>query len=92
MCDNQVFTKEGMKKCGDQKEDGTQFYCYPCLEGMINGAHSAVEALAVALHLVRDEYATSNELSQDTIDGIGEMLEELGYQAPSEPERPVYPH
>lgn len=92
MCNNLVFTQDGQKKCGDQKEDGTQYFCYPCLEGMVNGAHGCVESLALALHFVREEYEEKGALSKDTIDGIGETLEELGFMAPTKRDRPVYPH
>lgn len=91
-CNNLVFTPEGNKTCGEKKEDGTQYFCYPCLEGMINGAHTAVESLALALFFVREEYKTKGELCDDTLKGIGETLDELNFTPPIIEERQVYPH
>ena len=92
MCKNIVFTTDGNRVCGDQDEDGTQYFCYPCLEGMINGAHSAVQDMALALHFVREEHERDGCLCADTLDGISETLEGLGFIAPTKRDRPVYPH
>ena len=91
-CENKVFTAEGMVPCGSSKEDGTQFHCYECLETMVNNGHSFVETMALALFLMKDEYLKSGALSEDSLNGIDEVLTEIGFKVIEEPERPIYPH
>jgi hypothetical protein len=93
-CKNQVFTTEGAKTCGDKGESGNTYHCYNCLEQATNNAIEVVEVMATALYLVKQEYLDKGELSQDTLRGITDHLNAVGFASPEQvkKDRPVYPH
>ncbi|CAL9963153.1 hypothetical protein VPHD85_0082 [Vibrio phage D85] len=88
-CKNTVFTTGGPKPCGTKEEDGTVYLCVECLESSLVNAGEAVDILAQALHLAHEEYESTKELSEDTMQGIKDLLVELGYR---KPERQQYAH
>lgn len=88
-CTNTVFTDLGVKQCGHKEEDGTVYTCVTCLEqGLIN-AGEAVDILAQAIHLVHEEFSRDKKLCDDTMQGLKDVLVELGY---CKPERQPFNH
>lgn len=93
-CTTQVFTVDGMKQCGDELESGNTIRCQHCLEATFNAAIEAVEVMATSLYMVKKEYLDKGEVSQDTLRGITEQLNAIGFASPEQvkEDRPVYPH